>query len=175
MRIRLILAICAALAGLSVLSATALAQQKTEKQCADEWRANRAANQAAKITEKDFVAKCRAGTLAAQPAPAAPAPQPAPKSAVKSAPPPAAAPSPKTATNPKAPPTTTGIAAGEFSTEAQAKAGCRGDLVVWANLGSKIYHFSGNKDYGNTKEGAYMCEKTALAQGIRAAKNEKHP
>jgi hypothetical protein len=92
MRIRLILAICAALAGLSVLSATALAQQKTGKQCADEWRANRAANQAAKITEKDYVAKCRAETLTAQPspAPAAPAPQPA----AKAAPPPAAAGSP---------------------------------------------------------------------------------
>jgi len=43
------------------------------------------------------------------------------------------------------------------------------------NLDSKIYHFSGHKDYGHTKEGAYMCEKDALGQGIRAAKNEKHP
>ena len=46
---------------------------------------------------------------------------------------------------------------------------------MWANLDSRIYHFSGNKNYGNTKEGAYMCEKDALGQGIRAAKNEKHP
>jgi hypothetical protein len=46
---------------------------------------------------------------------------------------------------------------------------------VWANLNSKIYHFGGHKDYGHTKEGAYMCEKDALGQGIRAAKNEKHP
>ena len=49
------------------------------------------------------------------------------------------------------------------------------DTVVWANLGSKIYHFSGHKDYGNTKTGAYMCEKDTAAAGIRAAKNEKHP
>jgi hypothetical protein len=47
--------------------------------------------------------------------------------------------------------------------------------VVWANLKSKIYHFSGTKDYGATKDGAYMCEKDATAQDIRAAKNEKHP
>jgi hypothetical protein len=32
-----------------------------------------------------------------------------------------------------------------------------------------VYHFSGHKDYGYTKEGAYMCEKDALGQGIRAA------
>ena len=65
--------------------------------------------------------------------------------------------------------------ANEFSTEAQAKARCPTDTVVWANLKSKIFHFSGHKDYGATKEGAYMCEKDATAQGIRAAKNEKHP
>jgi hypothetical protein len=56
-----------------------------------------------------------------------------------------------------------------------AKARCPSDTVVWANLNSKIYHFSGHKDYGNTKDGAYMCEKDAAAQGVRAAKNEKHP
>ena len=60
--------------------------------------------------------------------------------------------------------------------EGQAKAHCvASDIIVWANLDSKIYHFSGHKDYGHTKEGAYMCEKDALGQGIRAAKNEKHP
>jgi hypothetical protein len=30
------------------------------KACQEEWRANKAANEAAKITEKDYVAKCRA-------------------------------------------------------------------------------------------------------------------
>jgi hypothetical protein len=38
-----------------------------------------------------------------------------------------------------------------------------------------IYHFSGNKAYGKTKTGAYMCEQDATSQGIWAAKNEKHP
>ena len=66
--------------------------------------------------------------------------------------------------------------ANQFSNEGQAKSHCAGgDIVVWANLNSKIYHFGGHKDCGHTKEGAYMCEKDALGQGIRAAKNEKHP
>jgi hypothetical protein len=48
------------------------AQQKTIKACEEEWRANKAANEAAKITEKDYVAKCRADS--AKPAAATPAP-----------------------------------------------------------------------------------------------------
>ena len=52
---------------------------------------------------------------------------------------------------------------------------CGSGTIVWANLDSKIYHFTGNKDYGNTKSGAYMCERDATSQGMRAAKNEKHP
>ena len=63
----------------------------------------------------------------------------------------------------------------QFVVEAQAKAHCPSDTVVWANLNSKVYHFSGNKLYGSTKDGAYMCEKDALGQGVRAAKNERHP
>jgi hypothetical protein len=67
------------------LSATpSFAQKKTVKACQEEWRANKAANEAAKITEKDYVAKCRAGTdkPAAATTPA-PAPAAAPKTAAK--------------------------------------------------------------------------------------------
>jgi hypothetical protein len=39
---------------------------------------------------------------------------------------------------------------------------------------SKIYHFAGHKDYGNLKNGAYMCEKDTAGAGARAAKSEKH-
>lgn len=46
------------LAGLSVASAAALAQ-KTVKACQDEWRANRAAGQAAGATENQPTAKSR--------------------------------------------------------------------------------------------------------------------
>jgi hypothetical protein len=63
----------------------------------------------------------------------------------------------------------------QYANEAQAKARCSSDLVVWVNLKSNIYHYPGGKVYGHTKNGAYMCEREAGAQGARAAKNEKHP
>src|SRR5262249_13086835 len=76
---RTIIAISCAIIGASVLSFPALAQQKTVKACQEEWRANKDANQAKGITEKAYVAQCRAGGAAAQPSsqqntPAAPAP-----------------------------------------------------------------------------------------------------
>ncbi len=66
-------------------SATPSLAQKTAKACEDEWKANKAENQAKKITEKAYVAKCKAEAgkpAAATPAaaPAAPAPTPAAKS-----------------------------------------------------------------------------------------------
>jgi hypothetical protein len=67
------------------------------------------------------------------------------------------------------------LGANQFSTEAQAKSHCPSDTVVWVNLESKIYHYSSNKNYGNTKSGDYMCEGDTAAAGFRAAKNEKHP
>src|SRR6476469_8706318 len=81
---RTITAISCAIVGVSVLSFPALAQQKTVKACQEEWRANKDANQAKGITEKAYVTQCRAGGVAAQPAPSAPAstttaaPRPAP-------------------------------------------------------------------------------------------------
>ena len=33
----------------------------------------------------------------------------------------------------------------------------------------------GTENYGATKEGAYMREKTAIAQGMRASNTEKRP
>ena len=157
--------------------------QKTAKECREEWRANKAANQANGVTEKAYVAQCRGGAAPA-PTTAAPAPPPAP------APAPTAAPaSPCSSANgcsvqARSPPTrrrrapsvpASPAAANEFSTEAQAKARCPTDTVVWVNLTSKIYHFSGTKNYGNTKHGAYMCERDTAAAGMRAAKNETHP
>jgi len=170
---------------------TAAAGGKTAKECADEWRANKAANQAAKITEKAYVADCRAGkTTAMTPPAAAPAPAPAAKSEPApsrptksqqaSTPPasaPAAAPTPSksAATTAAAPASGKPEGANQFVAENQAQTHCPSGLVVWANTDSKIYHFSGHSDYGHTKQGAYMCEKDAEAQGMRAAKNEKRP
>src|SRR5262245_19455734 len=50
-------------------AAPAAAGQKTVKACRDEWRANKADNQAKGITEKAYVTQCRAGGTVAQPAP----------------------------------------------------------------------------------------------------------
>jgi hypothetical protein len=163
------------------------AAKKTVKACEDEWKADKAGNQAKGITEKDYVAKCRGdATTAATPAaapptakPAAAPPAAAPAAPKVAAPAPAAAPATPAAATPApaAPPkaATAPTGAKQYAAEAQAKGQCPTDTVVWANLDSKIFHFAGHKDYGHTKKGAYMCEKDALAQRIRAAKDEKHP
>jgi hypothetical protein len=65
--------------------------------------------------------------------------------------------------------------ADQYTAETLARAHCPTDTVIWANTRSGVYHFRNTSSYGNTKAGAYMCEQAALAQGIRAAKNEKHP
>jgi len=152
---------------------------KTAKECRDEWRTNKDANKAAGVKEKDYVAKCREGGAAPAPKNAAPAPATPPPTTAAPAPAPAA-PAP-TATAPArpapspAPAAAAPTGANQYSTEAQAKVRCPSDAVVWVNLHSKIYHFSGYRNYGATKEGAYMCEKDAVAQSFNAAKNEKHP
>src|SRR5262249_38396441 len=144
--------------------APAATGEKTAKACRDEWRANKEANQAKGITEKAYVTQCRAGGTVASPAPMAPPPA----QTTTAAPPPAATTGTRTAT-------TTPTGANQYSTEGQARFRCGGGTVVWANLDSKIYHFTGHREYGKTKAGAYMCEQDATSQGMRAAKNEKHP
>jgi hypothetical protein len=142
--------------------------KKTVKQCQAEWRADKAAFQAKGITEKAYVEQCRAGTTMT------PAARPAPptKKTVTS---PTHTPEKKKPSPTAAPATGTPAGANQYAGESAAKARCRSGTVVWANLESKIYHFAGYHDYGHTKKGAYMCEKDAMAQGMRAAKNEKHP
>jgi hypothetical protein len=161
---------CSALIGFAALSSQAIAQQKTIKACEEEWRANKADNEAKHILLKDYVAKCRAAGTTAPAAPAAAAPA-APPPAPAAHAPAAAAP----ATRPAAPAAAATTGANEFANEAQAKARCPTDTVVWVNTSSKIYHFTGHADYGKTKAGIYMCEKDTAARGFRAAKNEKHP
>jgi hypothetical protein len=50
------------------MAAPAAGEKKTAKECEDEWRANKAANQAKGITEKAYVAECKEGKAAATPA-----------------------------------------------------------------------------------------------------------
>jgi len=215
-------AACAATTALCGVSMSALAQQKTAKECSTEWRANKAENQAKGITERAYVAQCRAGAAGAATAPGAGEATPPPTASSASTSPPAqrktarecsdewlankadfqakriserayvtqcragavaaefgdrkAAPAPSGTTAPaNSPAATSPRGANEFATENEAKAHCPADVVIWANLDSKIYHFHGSREYGSTKKGAYMCEKDATTQGIRAAKNEKRP
>ncbi len=56
--------------------------------------------------------------------------------------------------------------ANQFQSEAAAKPACGADAVVWVNTGgSKAWHVSGDKYYGHTKRGAYMCEQAAQQAG----------
>src|SRR5664279_2154633 len=175
MKKSLVLIICLAATGGLAFSGPVYAQQKTEKACKEEWQANKAANQAAKITEKSYVEKCRgaAAKPEAEKTPAAAPPKPAAPAAAAPKP---AAPTPAAAAPaPAKPATATSTGANQFATETAAKARCPSDTVVYVNLKSKIYHFAGHKDYGNLKDGTYMCEKDTAGAGARAAKNEKHP
>jgi ketosteroid isomerase-like protein len=169
-------------------SSQTVAQQKTIKACQEEWRANKAANQANGITEKSYVEQCRAGGAPSQPIAAPAAPPPARTAAPTATPlapaapgpaPAATAPTirrtPSPAAGPAAPPPSTPAGTNQFATEAQAKAHCPSGTVVWANLKSHIYHFSESRNYGSTKDGAYMCEGDTVAAGFRAPKNEVHP
>jgi hypothetical protein len=147
-------------------TAEAPAGGKTAKECGADYDANKPAIKAAGQTKKAFVASCRAGneTIPAAPAAAptaAPAPAPAAAAPAPMAPAPAAA-APKPMAAPSA-------------SEMEVKAKCPSDTVVWLNTKSRIYHFAGTHSYGNTKQGAYMCEMDAKAAGDRAAENEKHP
>ena len=128
------------------------------------------------------------GTATAAPAPApamarpvAPS-SPTPASAVPApAPAPAAAPAPAPALAPMKPapapmaakPMAKATGAGEFTAEAEAKSHCPSDTVVWVNTKSKVFHYAGHPNYGNTKKGAYMCEADATAAGDHASKSEK--
>lgn len=58
-----------------------------------------------------------------------------------------------------------------FSTEQQAQQHCPADTVVWLNLPTGVYHFQGQRWYGNTKNGAYVCQKEADKAGDRATRN----
>ena len=58
-----------------------------------------------------------------------------------------------------------------FTTEAQAQQHCPGDRVVWANLSSGVYHLRGERYYGRTKNGAYICQKDAEQNGLRMTRN----
>jgi hypothetical protein len=48
---------------------------------------------------------------------------------------------------------------------------CPGDKLVWANTRSGIYHFQGERYFGSTKEGKFLCERDADKEGDRPTRN----
>ena len=65
MRVIFIAVLCAASMACMTLAPPAVAQQKTAKQCNDEWTADKAAIQASGKTKRVFVAECRGLPVAA--------------------------------------------------------------------------------------------------------------
>jgi hypothetical protein len=46
-----------------------------------------------------------------------------------------------------------------------------GDKLVWVNTLSGIYHYQGERYFGSTQQGKFVCEKDALREGDRATRN----
>jgi hypothetical protein len=133
-------------------------QAKTPAQCNAEYESNKTAIRASGESKRVFVTRCRSDTQATT-APLSPKDPSA-----------AATPSGRAARAIGNPTKTN-----EFASEAEAKAHCPGDTVVWANTRTHIYHSAGSNAYGNTKKGAYLCERDAGSLGIRAAKKRTPP
>jgi hypothetical protein len=149
----------------AVAAVPSIGWAKTVIECEAEWKSNKAAIQASGQTKKDFVAACRAETAPA-PGTTTPTPPATPKPGA-----PAASPEPSRVPASRVAP----IQSGEFTTEAEAKAKCPSDTVVWCNTNSGVYHYAGTHNYGHTRSGAYMCEAATAAAGCRPAQNERHP
>ena len=172
-------AVCAAalIAGVMSFAGPANAES-VRSECSADWKAAKAAGTLNGQSWADYYKSCKAqkeaAAAAATPAPA-PKPTPTPMATPVATPAPAPTPTPApmkpAPVVKKTPAMATG--AGEFATEAESKAHCPSDTTVWVNTKSHKYHYSGNRSYGTTKKGAYMCEADAKAAGDVAAKDEK--
>ena len=131
------------------------------KECGAEWKAAKEAKTTGTQTWPEYLKDCK--VRHANAAPMAPAPTPTPTTAA----------TPKPTPTQMSKPAAAATGAGEFKTDAEAKGHCPTDTVVWVNTKSHKYHFAGNRSFGSTKHGAYMCEGDAKAANNVAAKGEK--
>ena len=53
-----------------------------------------------------------------------------------------------------------------FKSEQQAQQHCPSDTVVWLNTTNATYHFKGERWYGHTNRGAYVCKDEADKDGM---------
>jgi hypothetical protein len=67
---------------------------------------------------------------------------------------------------------TAALAAGVtgYRTEAEAKAACGDDTVVWGSRDSRVFHLAGSRFYGKTQHGSYLCRSQAELGGYRTAR-----
>ena len=58
-----------------------------------------------------------------------------------------------------------------FPTAQEAQQHCPDDLVVWLDSPTRTYHYRGQRWYGSTKSGAYVCRNEANKAGMRATRS----
>jgi hypothetical protein len=58
-----------------------------------------------------------------------------------------------------------------FPSETQAQQHCPSETVVWLNLPTGVYHYKGERWYGRTDGGAFVCRAEADRAGDRASRN----
>jgi len=165
--------VCAAVAGSLVMSVPATAQQKTEKQCREEWKAA-GGRKATGKTEKDYVAGCHvtAGAKPAAPAaaPAATAPAKPATTTTKPAAAPPAAPAQPPAAAPAKPATTTAKPATPKSTATPKATGGREAMVARERACGKDW--KADKAAGKIPQGMTWpkywseCDKRKKAEGM---------
>lgn len=57
------------------------------------------------------------------------------------------------------------------SDEESVQQACPDDTIVWVNTRSGVYHLPGERWYGATSEGKYMCKADADGEGDRETEN----
>lgn len=60
-----------------------------------------------------------------------------------------------------------------FTSEQAARKHCPSDTVVWLNTSNAVYVFRGDRWYGHTNRGAYVCKAEADKNGERASQNRQ--
>ncbi len=66
---------------------------------------------------------------------------------------------------------TQSFALDQFQSEQAAQMHCPSDTVVWVNLPTGVFHFKGQRWYGRTKNGSFVCQKEAVKEGDRGTRN----